>query len=65
MRPGMLASSRLVELERRLDQTDESGWRTETNGSKVWPINDYLLEGRRVAEWITPGAVKYAPLRAT
>jgi SAM-dependent methyltransferase len=35
------------------------GWRTETDGSKVWPINDYLLEGRRVTEWITPGVVKY------
>ena len=35
------------------------GWRTETDGSKVWAINDYLLEGRRVTEWITPGVVKY------
>jgi SAM-dependent methyltransferase len=35
------------------------GWRTETDGSKVWPINDYLLEGQRVTEWITPGVVKY------
>lgn len=34
-------------------------WRTEPDGSKVWPINDYLLEGRRVTEWITPGVVKY------
>jgi SAM-dependent methyltransferase len=34
-------------------------WRTETDGSKVWPTNDYLLEGRRVTEWITPGVVKY------
>jgi SAM-dependent methyltransferase len=35
------------------------GWRTDPDGSKVWPINDYLLEGRRVTEWITPGVVKY------
>jgi SAM-dependent methyltransferase len=35
------------------------GWRTETDGSKIWPINDYLLEGRRVTDWITPGVVKY------
>src|SRR5439155_5031723 len=35
------------------------GWRTETDGSKVWPINDYLLDGRRVTDWITPGVVKY------
>jgi ubiquinone/menaquinone biosynthesis C-methylase UbiE len=35
------------------------GWQTATDGSKVWPINDYLLEGKRVTEWITPGVVKY------
>jgi ubiquinone/menaquinone biosynthesis C-methylase UbiE len=35
------------------------GWRTDPDGSKVWPINDYLFEGRRVTEWITPGVVKY------
>jgi len=35
------------------------GWRTNPDGSKVWPINDYPLEGRRVTEWITPGIVKY------
>jgi len=35
------------------------GWRTETDGAKVWPINAYLLEGRRVTEWITSGVVKY------
>jgi ubiquinone/menaquinone biosynthesis C-methylase UbiE len=35
------------------------GWRTETDGSKMWPIDAYLLEGQRVTEWITPGMVKY------
>jgi ubiquinone/menaquinone biosynthesis C-methylase UbiE len=35
------------------------GWQTRPDGSKVWPINDYLLEGRRVTDWITPGVVKY------
>jgi ubiquinone/menaquinone biosynthesis C-methylase UbiE len=35
------------------------GWRTDKSGAKIWPINDYLLEGRRVTEWITPGVVKY------
>ena len=34
-------------------------WRTDPDGTKVWPLNDYLLEGRRVTEWITPGVVKY------
>jgi SAM-dependent methyltransferase len=35
------------------------GWRTDPDGSKVWPVNDYLREGQRVTEWITPGVVKY------
>jgi ubiquinone/menaquinone biosynthesis C-methylase UbiE len=35
------------------------GWRTEADGARVWPVNDYLLEARRVTEWITPGVVKY------
>ena len=35
------------------------GWRTESDGAKVWPINDYLLQDRRVTEWIIPGVVKY------
>jgi SAM-dependent methyltransferase len=37
----------------------QPGWRTEPDGAKVWPINDYLLEGLRVTAWITPGVVKY------
>jgi SAM-dependent methyltransferase len=37
----------------------QPGWRTEPDGAKVWPINDYLLEGQRVTAWITPGVVKY------
>jgi SAM-dependent methyltransferase len=37
----------------------QPGWRTEPDGSKVWPINDYGLEGRRVTDWIMPGVVKY------
>jgi SAM-dependent methyltransferase len=35
------------------------GWRTDAGGSKVWPVSAYLLEGRRVTDWITPGVVKY------
>jgi ubiquinone/menaquinone biosynthesis C-methylase UbiE len=34
-------------------------WRTEPDGTKVWPLNAYLLEGQRVTEWITSGVVKY------
>jgi SAM-dependent methyltransferase len=35
------------------------GWQTAAGGGKVWPVNDYLVEGRRVTDWITPGVVKY------
>jgi SAM-dependent methyltransferase len=35
------------------------GWRADAGGSKVWPVDDYLREGRRVTDWITPGVVKY------
>jgi SAM-dependent methyltransferase len=41
------------------------GWQPAPDGTKVWPINDYLLEGRRVTEWITPGVVKYHHTIAT
>src|SRR5919198_1989929 len=34
------------------------GWQTDPTGAKVWPINNYLLEGTRVTDWITPGVVK-------
>jgi SAM-dependent methyltransferase len=34
-------------------------WQTDSDGSRVWPISAYLLEGRRVTEWLTPGVVKY------
>lgn len=34
------------------------GWQTDPGGATVWPLNDYLREGPRVTEWITPGVVK-------
>jgi ubiquinone/menaquinone biosynthesis C-methylase UbiE len=41
------------------------GWQVAPDGARVWPINDYLLEGQRVTEWITPGVVKYHRTVAT
>ncbi|CAN5724783.1 class I SAM-dependent methyltransferase [soil metagenome] len=35
------------------------GWQTDAHGEQVWPINDYLVEGKRVTDWIRPGIVKY------
>jgi SAM-dependent methyltransferase len=37
----------------------QPGWHTAPDGARVWPVDAYLLEGRRVTEWITPGVVKY------
>ena len=34
-------------------------WRTQADGSKFWPLDSYLIEGKRVVEWITPGIIKY------
>jgi SAM-dependent methyltransferase len=34
-------------------------WQTGRDGSNVWPLTDYLNEGRRVTDWITAGVVKY------
>jgi ubiquinone/menaquinone biosynthesis C-methylase UbiE len=41
------------------------GWQIDANGVKIWPLNDYLIEGRRVTDWITPGVVKYHRTIAT
>jgi len=35
------------------------GWQTNPDGSKIWSLNEYLVEGRRVTDWIAPGVVKY------
>ncbi|MCC6455316.1 MAG: class I SAM-dependent methyltransferase [Caldilineaceae bacterium] len=34
------------------------GWQDDPSGIKVWPVNSYLVEGRRVTDWIRPGVVK-------
>ena len=40
-------------------------WQTDAHGVKIWPLNDYLVEGRRVTDWITSGVVKYHRTIAT
>ena len=37
----------------------QPAWRAEADGSRVWPLTDYLREGRRVTEWFVPGVVKH------
>jgi SAM-dependent methyltransferase len=33
-------------------------WQTDASGDKIWPLNDYLREGERVRNWVTPGVLK-------
>jgi SAM-dependent methyltransferase len=33
-------------------------WQSDANGDKFWPLDDYLREGERVRNWVTPGVLK-------
>lgn len=33
-------------------------WQMDANGDKFWPLNNYLREGERVRNWVTPGVIK-------
>jgi SAM-dependent methyltransferase len=41
------------------------GWQTEADGRKVWPIDDYLIEGARRTNWLADGVVKQHRTMAT
>jgi cyclopropane fatty-acyl-phospholipid synthase-like methyltransferase len=34
-------------------------WSEDETGKAVWPVNNYLNEGKRVTNWLAPGVVKY------
>ena len=34
------------------------GWQTDPTGIESWPLNNYLLEGARITDWIASGVVK-------
>jgi len=34
-------------------------WQTGEQGQRIWPLNNYLMEGKRVTDWLTSGVVKY------
>ncbi len=34
-------------------------WQTDADGETIWPLDDYLLQGRRVTDWITSGVIKF------
>jgi len=46
----------------------EQRWQVLASGSKIWPLNSYLVEGQRVTDWITPGVasnIARSPLTST
>ncbi|MCA9837021.1 MAG: class I SAM-dependent methyltransferase [Trueperaceae bacterium] len=34
-------------------------WQTEEDGTVSWALNNYLVEGKRVTNWVSSGVVKY------
>ncbi|MCE9648212.1 MAG: class I SAM-dependent methyltransferase [Parvibaculum sp.] len=34
------------------------GWVVDASGRKTWPLDDYLVEGPRVTDWLAKGVVK-------
>lgn len=34
------------------------GWLAREDGGKVWPVDGYAIEGRRVTDWLAKGVVK-------
>jgi SAM-dependent methyltransferase len=37
---------------------EHPGWMVDAQGCRVWPVNRYFLEGRRVTDWLTKGVIK-------
>ena len=35
------------------------GWSVGQNGERIWPLNQYLVEGPRTTDWLAPGVVKH------
>ena len=33
-------------------------WITNATGGKIWPLNNYFLEGKRITNWVTSGVQK-------
>mgnify|MGYP006219535639 CR=1 FL=1 len=32
---------------------------TAADGNRIWPLDSYLIEGRRLTNWFAPGVVKH------
>lgn len=37
----------------------QPGWSSDAAGRRIWPIDRYGVEGRRVTDWLAPGVVKH------
>lgn len=37
----------------------QPGWMVGADGRRVWPVDSYQVEGRRVTNWLADGVVKY------
>lgn len=37
---------------------EHPGWMVDGQGCRVWPVNRYFREGRRVTDWLTKGVIK-------
>ena len=35
------------------------GWAQGPDGGRIWPLNQYLVEGPRTTDWLAPGVVKH------
>lgn len=35
------------------------GWSTDAEGRRIWPLDRYSAEGKRVTDWLAKGVVKY------
>lgn len=43
----------------------EGKWSADSAGRRVWPVDGYLVEGRRSRDWLTRGVVKHHRTFAT
>ena len=41
------------------------GWSVDAEGRRIWPIDSYLVEGRRTTDWLAQGVVKHHRTIAT
>lgn len=43
----------------------QAGWKRHADGSPLWPVDHYAIEGERRTDWLAPGVVKQHRTLAT